>query len=230
MAALLAAVTRRTAGGLIETVQGEGGVHALSVDYLQNVRALCDRDNLVLMIDEVQTGLGRTGAWFGFQSLGGEVGFRPDAISLAKGLAGGLPMGACVASEKAAALFTPGSHASTFGGNPLVSRVALELIATIEDEELIEHAALMGEYISDSLETMAQKYGFIREVRGCGLMIGCELAPEVDAHAVVKRGFSQGLILNVVQGHVLRFVPPLIIEEAQIAEGLEALDRIFALV
>lgn len=224
---LRAAVNAKTVAVLLEVIQGEGGVRPLKSDYLEAAQSLCREDNLLFFIDEVQTGMGRTGAWFGFQSVAEELALAPDAISLAKGLAGGLPMGACLMTEKLSELLKPGSHASTFGGSPLVARVALEMIHVIEDDELLEHTYHMGEIFRAGLLALQEKYSFIREIRGTGLLLGCELDSRVDASRIVLAGLEEGIILNAVQGHVLRFVPPLIIGDDEIAQGLEILDRLF---
>lgn len=228
IAALAQAISSATAGVLIEVIQAEGGIHPLSAEYLMQLRALCDRHSLLLMVDEVQTGMGRTGCWFGFQGAVENEAFRPDAIALAKGIAGGLPMGAYAMTERAAALFAPGSHGSTFAGSPLVCRVAMEVMQIIEDEELLEHATLMGDYLQAGLRELARKHDSIRDVRGRGLLVGCELAPRIEAAAVVRKGLDQGVIFNAVTGNTLRFVPALIIEETHIAQGLEVLDVILS--
>ncbi len=225
-AALEAAISERTAAILLEVVQAEGGVYSLSAGYLRAVRRLCDRHRLLFMVDEVQTGMGRTGAWCGFQSVPDYADLRVDAISLGKGLAGGFPMGACLASEKAADLFTPGSHGSTFGGSPLASALALEVVCAIEAEDLLARARRVGAFLANGLRELQKKHAMIQEVRGRGLLLACVLDPKIDALQVVMKGFERGVIFNAVQGHVLRFVPALVMEESHAAEGLEILDRI----
>lgn len=220
------AVSNQTAAILIEVVQGEGGLKFFSGEYLRKIRALCDANDLLLLIDEVQTGIGRTGTWFGFQGVPDFPDLRPDAISLAKGLAGGLPMGACLVGEKVAPLFAPGTHASTFGGNPLVSRVALELIHVIEDEGLLPNAVKMGARLIEGLKRLQKNFSFIKDVRGRGLMIGCELTADIDTSSLVQIGLDEGIVLNVVQNSIIRLVPPLIIGEDHVDEGLEKLGRV----
>ncbi len=212
----------------LEAIQGEGGIAPARVDYLKAVRALCDRKGWLLMIDEVQCGIGRTGKWFAHQW----AGIVPDVMPLAKGLAGGVPIGAVVARGEAASVFGPGNHGTTFGGNPLACRAALETLATIEDEGLMDNAETLGQKLRTTFERELGSVAGVLEIRGRGLMIGIELAcPCAD---IVKRALAYsdayGLLINVTQDRVVRLLPPLIIdaaEAAQLAEGVVASIRGF---
>ena len=188
----------------LEAIQGEGGIQPARVDYLQSVRRLCDRLGWLLMIDEVQCGIGRTGKWFAHQW----AGIRPDVMPLAKGLASGVPIGAVVAHGAAAEVFQPGNHGTTFGGNPLAMRAGLVTIAAMEEEGLLENAAAIGQTIMSGIERgLAGTPGFV-EVRGQGLMIGIEL--DRPCGALVARSLEAGLVLNVTADRVVRLLPPLI--------------------
>ncbi|QIK38874.1 aspartate aminotransferase family protein [Caldichromatium japonicum] len=195
---------------LIEPLQGEGGIRLPAADYLPRLRALCDRHQWLLMLDEVQTGMGRTGRLFAFE----HTGIQPDVLTLAKGLGNGLPIGACLARGPAAELFTPGSHGSTFGGNPLVCRVARAVIETIQAERLAENAATQGHYLLDSLRTALAQFPGVVEIRGRGLMVGIEL--DRPCGALVQEALAAGLLINVTAERVIRLLPPLIITRDQV--------------
>ncbi len=207
---------------LLEPVQGEGGVNIPNDDYLAGVRALCDQHGWLMMLDEVQTGMGRTGRWFGFQ----HSGVTPDVITLAKGLANGVPIGACLARGAAADTFKPGNHASTFGGNPLACSAALAVIDTIENNRLTERAALLGERIADRLRARLQPSEtangkLVNDIRHRGLMIGIEL--DRPCGELVGQALERGLLINVTAERVIRLLPPLILSDAeadQIADGV----------
>jgi len=208
---------------LLEPIQGEGGVNPLDFDYLQAVRTLCDDNNWLLMLDEVQTGNGRTGSYFACQGLN----LVPDVITTAKGLANGVPIGACLARGKAATILGAGHHGSTYGGNPLVCATALAVIDTVIGQSLCENAAAMGQLIIDTLlaDPAAKK---IRDIRGRGLMLGIEL--ETDCGELVQRGLDAGLLINVTAGNTVRLLPPLVINETEareLAEGVARLIREF---
>ncbi|WP_322522147.1 aspartate aminotransferase family protein [Guyparkeria halophila] len=195
---------------LLEPVQGEGGVRPAPTGYLAAVRALCDQQDWLMMVDEVQTGVARTGRWFGFQH---EAEVLPDVMSLAKGLGNGVPIGACLTAGRATDLFGPGSHGSTFGGNPLVCRAAATVLEVIERDGLVMRAEKLGQSIADRIrDGLAGLDGF-REVRGRGLMIGIEL--DRPAGELVGRALEQGLLINVTAGSVVRLLPPLILSESQ---------------
>jgi acetylornithine/N-succinyldiaminopimelate aminotransferase len=201
---------------LLEVLQGEGGIHVASPDYLRKVREICDRKQWLLMIDEVQSGIGRTGKWFAHQW----TGIVPDVMTLAKGLGSGVPIGACLARGAAAKVFKPGNHGSTFGGGPLVSVAALTTLEVIEKEGLLAHAHHMGEVIQGGLKRELAGTAGVKEVRGMGLMIGVEL--DRPCGDLVRRALAAGLVMNVTAERVIRLLPPLVIQEAQ-AKSLVAI-------
>jgi acetylornithine aminotransferase len=196
----------------MEAIQGEGGVNPMHMDYLREVRALCDAQDWLLMIDEVQCGMGRTGKWFAHQW----AGIKPDVMPLAKGLASGVPVGAVVAGPRAAHIFAPGNHGSTFGGNPLSMRAGLETIRIMEEEGLLANAATVGAHMKAALHTaLATELasGAVKEIRGMGLMLGIELAKPCGA--LVQRAVDAGLLISVTADTVVRMVPPLILTLAE---------------
>jgi len=197
---------------LIEPIQGEGGIRLPSDDYLVRLREICDRSGWLLMLDEIQTGMGRTGRLFAFQ----HAGIQPDVVTLAKGLGNGMPIGACLARGAAAEVFSPGSHGSTFGGNPLACRVGRAVLETLIDENLTENAAVQGAYLLDSLRAALGETQGLVEIRGRGLMVGIEL--DRPCGALVGRALDAGLLINVTAERVIRLLPPLIIDRAQIDE------------
>ena len=202
---------------VLEPVQGEGGVFPMTADFMRAAREYCDRYDALLIADEIQCGLGRTGKWFGFEHFD----VRPDVITLAKSLAAGYPLGAVLGNERVADVLSPGDHGTTFGGGPLACRLALEVISIIEDEGLIANAEKLGEYLIKGIRQIGKKYPAVGEVRGLGLMIGAELGK--DAAEVVDRLRKKGIIANVTHDTVLRLIPPLIINEKQCEEFLEML-------
>jgi len=214
------AIDGETAAVMVEPVQGEGGVRIPPDGYLQRLREICDANGVLLIFDEVQTGLGRTGKWFGHQHWG----VTPDIMTLAKSLAGGAPMGAIVARPEIAEKMTPGSHASTYGGNPLVAAAAVATVETIEKEDLVTRAAQLGEYILQKARQLAEKTGIVREVRGKGLMMGIEL--EIPATPVADAALAEGLRVNATQDVVLRMLPAMITTTEQIDEGFEILEKV----
>lgn len=216
--AMRGAVGPHTCAVLLEPVQGEGGVNTADPAYLAGVRELCDKHGLLLIFDEVQCGLGRTGKFLAYQHFGVE----PDIITLAKALGGGFPIGAMLAGEDVAAAFSPGDHASTFGGNQLACAAGLAAMETMLDG-VVENCARVGEYLKEKLAALQKKYDFIREVRGLGLLLGMELA--VDGADYVKRCQERGLLINCAAGNVLRFIPPLVITETDADLAVEILDR-----
>jgi acetylornithine aminotransferase len=213
------ALQKATAGNtnvvavFLEAVQGEGGVNPMHMDYLRAVRALCDTRDWLLMIDEVQCGMGRTGKWFAHQW----AGILPDVMPLAKGLGSGVPVGAVVAGPKAAGIFSPGNHGSTFGGNPLAMRAGVETIRIMERDGLLDHAAAMGHHFTQALQQALAaelKSGRVKEIRGRGLMIGIEL--DVPCSALMQQCLDTGLLISVTADKVVRLVPPLIVSAAEI--------------
>ena len=221
-AAIAAAVTPQTCAVMLEPIQGEGGVNIPAPSYLREVREICDRHGLLLILDEVQTGLGRTGRLFAHEHFD----VQPDIMTLAKALAGGAPIGAMLARDQFAAAFTPGTHGSTFGGNPLMTAAALAAVNALLDEGLLERAQTMGAYLVRRLQELQARHRVIEEVRGIGLMVGMKLS--IPGGDLVKQGHERGLLLNVTHDTVLRFVPPLVISEAEIDEMAAILDGLLA--
>jgi len=197
---------------LLEVLQGEGGIHVADLDYLRKVRALCDKRQWLLMIDEVQSGIGRTGKWFAHQW----AGIVPDVMPLAKGLGSGVPIGACLARGVAAQVFRPGNHGTTFGGGPLVSVAALTTLEVIEKEGLLANAARQGEAIMQGLARELAGVAGVKEIRGRGLMIGVEL--DRPCGDLVRRGLEAGLVINVTADKVVRLLPPLVFGDAESRE------------
>jgi len=197
---------------LMEVLQGEGGIHVADTGYVRRLRELCDRRQWLLMIDEVQSGIGRTGKWFANQWSG----VVPDVMALAKGLGSGVPIGACLARGAAARVFKPGNHGSTFGGGPLASVAALTTLEVIEKDGLLDHARRMGEAVMGGLRHELSGVAGVREVRGMGLMIGVEL--DRPCGDIVSRALDAGLIINVTADKVIRLLPPLVIREEEARE------------
>jgi acetylornithine/succinyldiaminopimelate/putrescine aminotransferase len=223
IAAVEQAVSDRTCAVLVEPVQGEGGVNVPDPGYLKAVRDICDRNDLLLILDEVQTGMGRTGRLYAYE----HAGITPDVAALAKGLGAGLAIGALLATDKAAKALTPGSHGSTFGGNPLACAAALaSLEALLEDNIIIQAVEQLGAHFHQGLETLKQKYGFVKDVRSAGLLLGMEL--DFDGKEIVTACLKEGLLINCTMDRVLRFMPPLIITEEEIDRLLAVLDALFA--
>jgi acetylornithine aminotransferase len=209
---------------LMEVLQGEGGIHVADADYLRKVRELCDRKQWLLMIDEVQSGIGRTGKWFAHQWSG----IVPDVMPLAKGLASGVPVGACLARGVAAKVFKPGNHGTTFGGGPLVSVAAITTLEVIEKDGLMQHAEAMGKLLTDGFRRELAGVAGVKEIRGMGLMMGIEL--DRPCGDIVKRALEAGLVTNVTADKVIRLLPPLVIrknEAEMLVEILAPLIRQF---
>jgi len=205
---------------LLEVVQGEGGVNVLAPDYLAELRAICDAHGWLLMLDEVQTGIGRTGAWFGFQNSG----VTPDVMALAKGLGSGVPIGACLARGAAAEVFKPGNHGSTFGGNPLACAAALATLDAIESEGLLENVRVRGEAIRAGLRQALDGVHGVVDIRGEGMMIGVELDRPCGELVGVAR--DAGVLINVTADKVIRLVPPFIYGDAEVAALVESVARV----
>jgi acetylornithine aminotransferase len=214
-------VNEKTAAIMLEPIQAEGGVHVADRDYLRSLRELCTQKDILLIFDEIQTGMGRTGTFFAHEQLG----VKPDIMTLAKGLAGGVPIGACLAKESVASAFTPGSHASTFGGNPLACAAALAVCRVLLEGKVLDHARRMGEYLAKGLAACKDRHRIVKDVRGLGLLQGMEV--EVDARAVVADALARGVLINAATERVLRFVPPLVITQAEIDKLIDLLDILF---
>lgn len=218
------AVTENTCAILIEPIQGEAGIVVPPEGYLRELRSLCDRRNVLLILDEVQSGLGRTGRWFAHQ----HEGIKPDGLILGKALGGGVyPVSAVVGTREVMSVFDPGSHGSTFGGNALAARIGLEALAVIEEEHLVERSAEMGSYLLGRLRGM--RSNIVKEVRGRGLWVGVEVDPGVvSARAVCDALLADGILTKDTHGTVLRFAPPLTITREEIDWGMERVERVFA--
>ena len=218
--ALVNAITPSTCAVMLEPIQGEGGVRCPDPGYLQKVRKLCDDNGCLLIFDEVQTGMGRCGSLFAHQ----QSQVEPDIMTLAKALGNGLPIGAMLATEQVAEAFGAGSHATTFGGTPLVTSVALEVCKIIEEEKLSQKANELGAYLQSGLRRLQKRHSAITDVRGQGLLVGVELA--IDGAAVVNACREKGFLINCIQDKVLRLAPPLVINKEDIDALLQCLDRI----
>jgi predicted acetylornithine/succinylornithine family transaminase len=221
--ALRGAVSARTCGVLLEPILGESGVYPATPEFLKAARDLCDRNGAALMLDEVQTGLGRTGKMFAYQHYDVE----PDVITLAKALGGGVPIGAIIAREPVASAFEPGDHASTFGGGPLPAAAALAALEVIEDEGLVENAAQVGEHLAQGLRAVQEKTSLVTGIRARGLMIAVDLAAPV-AGRVKQECTARGLLINTVGDQMLRLIPPLVLSVEQAESGLGILGEVLA--
>lgn len=219
--ALKASVTDKTAGIIIELIQGEGGINVADKDYISQVRQLCWEKEILLIIDEVQTGIGRTGTMFAFK----QFGITPDIMTLAKSLGGGMPIGATVVAKEYADVLQPGTHASTFGGSPIVCAAGLAVFEAIKKEKLLANTRGMGKYLFDLLTALKDKYNFIKQVRGMGLMLGVEL--EMAGRDVVQGCIDKGLLINCTHDKVLRIMPPLGVTRQQIDKAIGILDEVF---
>ena len=217
--ALEASIDPSVTGILLEPVQGEGGVHPATAEYFQGVRALCDERGLVFLVDEVQTGLGRTGEWFGFQHFG----VQPDIVSMAKALGNGVPIGACWARDDVAAAFVPGDHATTYGGQPLATAAARAVLRTMEAEDVPARARAAGKKLTDALLGLPG----VTDVRGLGLLLAAELAEPV-AKDVAARALDAGLVLNAVTDNALRLAPSLLVSDDEIDEAVATLATVLA--
>lgn len=220
VAALKAVVDAQTAAVILEPVQGEGGIHVHSPEYLAEVRAICDANGALLIFDEIQCGLGRIGTLFAYQAYG----VKPDIITLAKALGGGLPIGAICATEEAASGFQPGDHGTTFGASPVACAAAVATLKTVLDQGLVEHVRQMGQYLLDGLKALQAKYPtLVKEVRGAGLMLGMELTQ--PGAPLLAKCHELGLLANVTVGTVFRMLPPYIITQAEADQALSIIDQ-----
>jgi acetylornithine/N-succinyldiaminopimelate aminotransferase len=210
----------------LETIQGEGGIHPVSAEFLKTARDLTEKSGALLIVDEIQCGLGRTGKMFAYQ----HYGVRPDVVTVAKPIASGLPLGAILTTEEVSKAFHPGMHGTTFGGGPLACAVALSVLETIEKEKLLEHVNEMGEYFRKQIAKLDEKHACVTDVRGIGLMVGVELDDAEKAKAVVKGMMERGIIINRTHDTTLRFLPPFIIKKKHVDEVVNALDEVLTAV
>jgi len=216
------AIDPKTCAVMVEPIQGEGGVNCPSEGYLKALREICDENKLLLMFDEVQVGMGRTGKLFAYE----HEGVEPDILTLAKSLAGGVPIGALLIKKEISDGFKPGDHASTFGGNPLASAAGVAALTAILEEGMLENCRKMGDYFLSELDKMKNKFPFIKEVRGKGLILGMEL--KMDGSSMVKEMLKKRVLINCTMGNVLRFLPPLIVTKEEIDRVVAALEEVFS--
>ena len=221
---LAAKISDKTCAVMLETIQGEGGVYPPKNDYLKKVRELCDKYGALLILDEIQSGMGRSGKFFAYE----KYGIKPDIVTLAKGLAGGVPIGAFICTEEVAKAFKPGDHGTTFGGNPLACAAANVVLDTVPDEKFLAHVAEVGAYFKEKLIGLQKKYpAQISEIRGEGLILGAQLdKPKKSGVEIVNECMKRGAIINCTVGTVLRFIPPLIITNEQVDEVINILDSV----
>jgi len=222
ISAMEAAISASTCAVLVEPIQAEGGVNLPAENYLRELKRLCERGKILLIYDEVQVGMGRTGKLFAYEHYGAP----PDILTMAKGLAGGVPIGAMLATEKVAQSFTPGTHAATFGGNPLATAAGVAALRATLEDGVLENCRKVSSHFLQRLQVLKNKYSFVKEVRGKGLMIGLELARE--GKSVVQECLQRGFLINCTNETVLRFIPPLIITTKEIDRLVQALDEILA--
>ena len=220
MAALRAAVDDDTCAIVLEPIFGEGGIHECAVEFLQECRALADRHRAALIFDEIQCGLGRTGTIFAFQTFG----VTPDIVAIAKPIAAGLPLGAFLAKEEFNAAISVGQHGTTFGGGPLACRVALEYLAIIEEDRLLENVARVGTYLQQQLKSLTELYAAAKQVRGRGFIQGLEL--EIPARPIVEQALAKAVLFNSTQDTVLRFLPPFLLQEKHVDKGIRVLKSL----
>ena len=223
VADLRATFSHEVCAVLVESIQGEGGIRPLSQEFFQAARELTSSTGALLVVDEIQAGMGRTGKWCAYQ----HYGITPDITTLAKPLAGGIPLGALLCTEEVSRAIHPGMHGTTFGGGPLACAVAIAVIETIEREGLLAHAVEVGDYFQQQLKTLANKHEAIADVRGKGLMIAAELDSAELGKTVVREMLKRKILINLTSDTVLRFLPPYIVEKAHIDEAISALDEIF---
>jgi len=219
--ALNEAISEKTVAIMLELVQGEGGINVANKDFVLALRKICDEKKLLLIVDEVQTGFGRTGKMFGYQNYG----IVPDVITLAKALAGGLPIGVMIAKQEFGDILTPGMHASTFGGGPVVCRAALGVLKAMQKEKILSNCRDMGGYLLDKLNQLKQSYSVIKEIKGIGLMLGVEL--NISGKPLVEEAMKRGLLINCTHDKVLRLMPALNVTKKEIDKAIYILDKVF---
>jgi len=213
------AVTEKTIAIMVEPIQGEGGINVADKSYLSGLRRLCDEKDALLIFDEIQTGMGRTGEMFCYK----HYNVQPDIMTLAKSLGGGVPVGAAIAARKIADTLTPGSHASTFGGSPIVCAAAIATFEAIEKENLLDNTVKMGEYLKSKLEALKKYFSFIKNIKGIGLMLGVELS--IDGTKVFQECLKRRLLINCTQGNILRIMPPLVVKKGDIDKAIDILKE-----
>jgi len=218
--ALEKAINKKTCGVMVEPIQGEGGVNIPDARYLKEVRSLCDEHKILLIVDEVQTGIGRTGKLFAYE----HAGIEPDIMTLAKALGNGFPVGAMLATDKIAESFAPGNHASTFGGNPLAMAAALATLEIMLQEGILDNCRKTGDYFLKELKKLEKKHALINDVRGKGLMLAVTL--NMEAAEIVRECMQKGLLINSTGGKTLRFVPPLIITDKDVDQAVDILNEV----
>jgi acetylornithine/succinyldiaminopimelate/putrescine aminotransferase len=214
-------IDSKTCAVMLEPIQGEGGVNCPSEGYLKALREICDEKGLLLIFDEVQVGLGRTGKLFAYE----HDGVEPDMLTLAKSLAGGVPIGALLIGKGIAESFNPGDHASTFGGNPLATAAGVAALTAMLEEGMLENCKKIGDYFLCQLEEIEKKFPFVKEVRGKGLILGMEL--KLDGSSIVKEMLRKKILINCTMGNVLRFLPPLIVTKEEVDRVVKALEEVF---
>ncbi|MBP8625434.1 MAG: aspartate aminotransferase family protein [Syntrophorhabdales bacterium] len=219
--ALKAMINEKTCAIMIELIQSEGGIYVAGKEYIQAIRRLADEKDILLIVDEMQTGMGRTGQFFGYEHFG----IEPDIMTLAKALGNGFPVGAMIAKDRVMNAFVPGTHASTFGGNPLAMSAVIATLNTIIDEGIIKDCEAMGRYLFEGLMRLKQRFPFIIDVRGMGLILGIELS--INGDDILREFMDEGVILNCTKGKILRLLPPLIITEEDVDLFLEIASRVF---
>ena len=214
-------VSDKTCAIILETVQGEGGIHPATKEFLEGIKKLTDEHDLILILDEIQCGMGRTGQYFAWQ----EYGIKPDVMTVAKALGNGVPIGAFLTSGKASGVLKPGDHGSTYGGNPLVCAVASKVLDIFKEDDITGNVKAVGDYLKEKLEGMAEEYPFIKEVRGKGLLLGMEFDRPV-ADIIKSALLDEKMVLINAGSNVLRFIPPLIISKEDVDDALERLKRV----
>lgn len=220
--ALKKAIDSKTCAVMVEPIQGEGGVNCPSQGYLKVIREICNEAGILLILDEIQVGMGRTGRLFAYE----HEGIKPDIMTIAKSLAGGVPIGALLTTDQIAEGFKPGDHASTFGGNPLATAAGVAALSAILEDGLLENCQKVGTYFLSRLKNLGEKFSFIKEVRGRGLIIGMEL--EMEGNEIVKEMMKRGILINCTSGNVLRFLPALIVTEQEVDRLINTLEDVFS--
>jgi len=218
--ALRAAINDQTCAIVLEPIFGEGGIYECSTEFLRECRALADRHGAALIFDEIQCGLGRSGTIFAYRAFG----VTPDIVAIAKPIAAGLPLGAFLAKEEFASAISAGQHGTTFGGGPLACRVALEYLAIVEEEKLLENVMRVGTYLQEQLKALAGRHAAVKEVRGRGLIQGLQLA--IPARPIVEEALAEGVLFNSTQDSVLRFLPPFLLQEKHVDKGIRVLKKV----